>query len=147
MSGRNRRQERSAEQARRARKFRGRVGFIAGARGACAALEIRAHLSYPATRSAPDIAEMKDELEQQIEGAESSDDVIQGIKYTMRMRATLIVSSTLFEMLILMLIILNGVLLGVQTYEKFGPVTNQALDATQRVRARSREGPRVCATE
>ena len=90
---------------------------------------------------------MKDELEQQIEGAESSDDVIQGIKYTMRMRATLIVSSTLFEMLILMLIILNGVLLGVQTYEKFGPVTNQALDATQRVRARSREGPRVCATE
>ena len=87
---------------------------------------------------------MKDELEQQIEEAESSDDVIQGIKYTMRMRATLIVSSTLFEMLILMLIILNGVLLGVQTYEKFGPVTNQALDVTQRVRTRSTGRGRAC---
>ena len=96
-------------------------------------------ISYPATRSAPDIAEMKDELEQQIEEAESSDDVIQGIKYTMRMRATIIASSTLFEMLILMLIILNGVLLGVQTYEKFGPLTNQALDATQRVRILDRD--------
>ena len=79
------------------------------------------------------MSEMKDELEQQIEEAEASDDAIRGIKYTMRMRATIIASSTLFEMLILMLIILNGVLLGVQTYEKFGPLTNQALDATQRV--------------
>ena len=79
------------------------------------------------------MSEMKDELEQQIEEAEASDDAIRGIKYTMRMRATIIASSTLFEMLILMLIILNGVLLGVQTYEKFAPLTNQALDATQRV--------------
>ena len=95
--------------------------------------------SNPATRSAPDMSEMKDELEQQIEEAETSDDAIRGIKYTMRMRATIIASSTLFEMLILMLIILNGVLLGVQTYEKFGPLTNQALDATQRVRILDRD--------